>query len=219
MKTKFDTADLLNEIEIRFGKTVTPSKIKKNYCCERSIFRTAADLFYGDTNDFDIVKIKSGKIPFVIFINGFLTADQKDNNHWKSQLELLYPENAWFHLRWNSKQLMELGTYIGGIAGKVSISLLTASVEKKLMKTLLQEVAVPIAPVVVAAHDLVRNPWHQALYRAEQTGKLLAEYLYRNSSRSHILMGHSLGARVIFYTLYILASKKHKSIVKVICKN
>ncbi len=67
-KPHFDISNLLNEIEIQFGKTITPSEIKKDYCRNRTFFRKIIDLSHGDTDDFNIVKIKSGRTPGFICI-------------------------------------------------------------------------------------------------------------------------------------------------------
>jgi len=54
--------------------------------------------------------------------------------------------------------------------------------------------------------SLLGNPWHTAMHKASMTGILLADLLARtNNPHGFILMGHSLGARVAFYTLRSLS--------------
>jgi hypothetical protein len=58
----------------------------------------------------------------------------------------------------------------------------------------------------MVASDLVGNPWHVAIVKASMTGILLADILSRTRGQEFILMGHSLGARVIYYALAALAT-------------
>ena len=55
--------------------------------------------------------------------------------------------------------------------------------------------------------------WTKAKNNTEKVGRILAETLH-NHDRNYILCGHSLGARVIFYTLKHLSSLTDKKIIK-----
>ena len=58
---------------------------------------------------------------------------------------------------------------------------------------------------------MLRNPWHTAMVKASMTGILLADLIARTKRRSgFILMGHSLGARVVYYALQALSTKADK---------
>jgi len=63
---------------------------------------------------------------------------------------------------------------------------------------------------------LIDNPWSNALDRARQAGEVLAAILIQRGLgvRPVTLVGFSLGARVIFYTLVELAKKKAFGIVQ-----
>ena len=58
------------------------------------------------------------------------------------------------------------------------------------------------------------NPWHVAFHRSSAVGILNAEMLTRYTGSPVTLMGHSLGARTILYTLLNLAHRASKSIVR-----
>jgi len=56
--------------------------------------------------------------------------------------------------------------------------------------------------------ELIGNPWHTSMVKASMTGILLADLIARtNNPDGFILMGHSLGSRVIYYLLYALSTK------------
>ena len=63
---------------------------------------------------------------------------------------------------------------------------------------------------------LIDNPWSNALDRAKAAGSVLADVLIRRhlGVRPIILIGFSLGARLIFYCLLELAKKKAYGIVQ-----
>lgn len=60
------------------------------------------------------------------------------------------------------------------------------------------------------------NPWHVSLVKAEKTGVMVADILYRcRRNASFILMGHSLGARVIYSALSTLSTAEEPIIEEV----
>lgn len=63
---------------------------------------------------------------------------------------------------------------------------------------------------------LIDNPWSNALDRARQAGEVMAAILIKRSMgvRPVTLIGFSLGARVVFYTLVALAKQKAFGIVQ-----
>ena len=64
-------------------------------------------------------------------------------------------------------------------------------------------IGIPFALYEVA--NLLRNPWHVALYKAQLAGFVLATIIRRlTSGEPVILIGHSLGARVIAFALEAL---------------
>src|SRR5690606_25417308 len=73
-----------------------------------------------------------------------------------------------------------------------------------------------LSPVTWAAvlSDLARNPWHRAMVRAQMTGAVLADLLARTQNQEFILIGHSLGCRVLFYALHALSTRAVAPVVK-----
>lgn len=54
------------------------------------------------------------------------------------------------------------------------------------------------------------------MINAEKTGAMLAEAISRTEGQTFTLMGHSLGARVIFFALMALSTKEQKFIKDVV---
>jgi hypothetical protein len=163
--------------------------------------------YFGDISGFEIEKVKGGANPAVLFIDGFLTQKKTIPDDWKQQLEILYPDKAWYYLRWESKRLFDIGTTIGAHVGKATIGAVAAGWAKSAAKAGIKR-AGPLG-VALTALGLANNPWTVASVRAAQTGVLLSDIISR-TQRDYILCGHSLGARVIYYTLISLSTKEKK---------
>ena len=57
------------------------------------------------------------------------------------------------------------------------------------------------------AADLAKNPWHVAKSRADKTGVILGDILARTDAKSYVLIGHSLGARLMVVAAEALGTK------------
>lgn len=100
-----------------------------------------------------------------------------------------------------------IGKGVGGAAFKTFIS--------ELMKRGSKSFAQKLNPLNWAQiiSELIGNPWHTSMVKASMTGILLADIIARtNNPNGFILMGHSLGARVIYYLLCALSTKNTSQI-------
>jgi hypothetical protein len=165
--------------------------------------------YFSDVEGFDIELIKTGCEPKVIFIDGFLTQKNPKPADWISALTKIYPDNAWYYLRWESKRLYDIGKSFGDAVSKKAASKL---IERWAMKAS-KQAAKNVGPLwmVMTAIGIASNPWSVASVKAGQTGILLADLIARTDS-TYILCGHSLGARVIYYALQNLTFRNHKCI-------
>jgi len=171
--------------------------------------------YLGDIDNFDIKKVQSGKQPAVVTINGFLSEQDKKNEKgyqdWLDIIQKKYRRNEWYHVYWESKNLWDLGSNFltnvasGGIATTISRTALHA--------TKLGVKKVAPAATLTQLIQLSKNPWHVALVKAEKTGVLLADILSR-TNKEYILLGHSLGGRVIYDTLRTLATRNCSNILE-----
>ncbi len=163
--------------------------------------------YFGDISGFEIEKVKDGDNPAVLFIDGFLTQKNTVPDDWKQQLEILYPDKAWYYLRWESKKLYDIGKTIGVNVGQATIGKVAAEWAKSATKAGVKK-AGPLG-VALTALGIVNNPWSVASVKAAQTGVLLSDIISRTQG-DYILCGHSLGARVIYYALTSLSTKEEK---------
>lgn len=150
-------------------------------------------LFSINVKNFDIIKVKEGKGSIVIFIDGFLSADNSQGTKdWESQLKKIYPDNPWYCLTWEAKSVKDVSKNFG--------------------KHLFAYILGPEVGVPIHIWTLLNNSWHSAFRNAGKTGVHLAKIL-SCTDESYILCGHSLGARVIYYTLQALAIE-NKGLIK-----
>lgn len=161
--------------------------------------------YYGDIDGFEIIKIKQGKGPSVICIDGFLTEkSKKSTNEWLKSLSKVYPDNEIFYVKWEAKRLQDFASFASLLGGNEIAKKGLLGLAKSASKT----AATKLAPVGIAfqALGLANNPWSVAGVKAYQTGALLADIIAR-TDKEYILVGHSLGARVIYSCLASLKTK------------
>lgn len=161
--------------------------------------------YFGDIDGFDIVRIKPGIEPTVICIDGFLNEGKNDApQKWIEGVEEKYKNNTIYYVKWESKRLENL-------ANLLSLSLTTGGTERKIFTAAMSAskiAAKKLAPLGAAFQvlGLANNPWSVASVKAYQTGALLADLIAR-TDKEYILVGHSLGSRVIYSCLSALKTK------------
>lgn len=174
--------------------------------------------YFGEIEDFDIIKVRDGTGPALIFINGFLSQQSEDKRRaaldelstdWLNAIREIYPENPCYIVTWESSTLFELGRLAGSLGTKAFEKIISAGV-----KGIPKAGGGPLG-ALLSLTALINNPWHRAMYKAQMTGVLLADIISRTDIEDGvILMGHSLGARVIHYVLEALATRVDKPLVK-----
>ena len=171
-----------------------------------------ANNYFGDIKEFKIEQVQGGAGDSVIFVDGFLTDGIDRPDDWITQLRKVYPNNPLYYIRWESKALKDIGKSLGGHVTNAAISN-TVSIWAKKAAT---SSAIKLNPVGagLTALGIINSPWAQALYKSEKVGFLLADIISRTNNQ-YILAGHSLGARVVFYTLKNLAETGNKNISEV----
>jgi len=163
--------------------------------------------YFGAINDFKIIKLQDGTGPALVFINGFLSQKNQDASDWLKAVQLKYPSNSKYYVTWESSSLYELGKLIG----KGAIDTAFKIYMSELMKRGSRSFAKKLNPLnwVSTIAEIVGNPWHTSIVKSAMTGILLADLLARtDEDEGFILMGHSLGARVIYYLLTALSTKE-----------
>ena len=171
--------------------------------------------YLGDIKGFDICRLRRGsKGERLVFVNGFLQQEDGIFSDWLSGTKHAYNGHRAYGLSWESKALCDIGTMLTK-GGEVGVGNYMAAVAKRASRRAASRLN-PLMWATIAA-DLVDNPWHVAMYKAGITGTVLADLVARTRcDGGHTLMGHSLGARVIYYALSELATKKRQLIKDVV---
>lgn len=153
------------------------------------------------------------KSPMVVCINGFLTEDDKHSKtEWIDSISTIYPSNSIFHLEWESKNLKSLGKIFGHSIWKTVVFNAGKTVIN--ITTILR--VVPGIGAVFTIGDILYSfvkPWKIASENAYDTGKELGEFLSEGKGE-YILVGHSLGARVIYSCLAYLKKNGKKCTIR-----
>ncbi|PKG38334.1 DUF726 domain-containing protein [Psychromonas sp. Urea-02u-13] len=132
-----------------------------------------------------LVEVRKGIKPSIIIINGFLSKKSEDVSDWLEVVDELYPHNEVLHARWNAGDLTSIATDSGLVPERTEM-LATKSIQMSVFDAL----------------STATGQWKNAFHESNQVGVELAAELEGNESlHGAILMGHSLGARVVRHTL------------------
>ncbi|WP_448235366.1 DUF726 domain-containing protein [Microbacterium paulum] len=154
----------------------------------------------------ELLRPGKGGVP-VIVANGFLTDGAGEKwGGWKQIVSDRYPESPVYRVRWGSKELRDFGILGAGLAGKaggVAVAKGAAALGTKAGAKFLGNVI----GLAMIATDVAKNPWHVAKSRADKTGVIVGDLLARTEAESYVLIGHSLGARVMVVAAETLGTK------------
>lgn len=156
-------------------------------------------------SSFRIENLRDGHGPIVLFATGFLTEPQTGWGGWRRLIESRYPDVPVYRVHWGSKELKAIAMMTGSGAAQHVVRRSTRRLVKRASKQAVSRIG-PLG-ALIAASDLLKNPWSVASNRAEMTGAVLADVLARTTRGEFILMGHSLGGRVMVTAAEVLASK------------
>jgi len=161
--------------------------------------------YVGEDRSFRIEKLKDGPGIPVVVCSGFLTEKVKGWGDWERIVTERYPDSPVFRVHWGAEELQDLYAVISGNAGKAALAKFAGKAVLKASKQAAKK-AGPIGGALVVV-DLVKNPWWRARERANKTGAIVAELIARTSVDEVVLVGHSLGARVMLYAADALSLK------------
>ena len=162
----------------------------------------ALNSYIGEDDSFDIQCVRKGSGTPVLIARGFTTEKKLD---WRTEVkavEAAYPDSPIYLVTWGSKEMLELAGFLApgaGFAGGAVLKGMVKHAGKKLAKK-----ATP-AGLALGALDLVKNPWTVAVNRANKTAMTLAAIIQRSNLESVVLVGHSLGGRVMLNLATALA--------------
>ena len=157
---------------------------------------------------FDLLPIGGSGNHVVIGINGFLSKNNDLRQDW-NVLPSLFPNATCLALRWNAGTIMSLGlsTFTGGmdLNGR-EITTFAKGFGSKDPFDWLTSAAIG-AVSLIKGFNSADNEWAKARFKAEDTGVKLARHLRSLINRTVILVGFSLGVRLIYYALSRLTSR------------
>jgi hypothetical protein len=183
-----------------------------------------ANHYFKDIPDYKFVRLRESststpnKNHCVIVVNGWLSEEEIEDvrsEEWpkacKDWLHGLrakgdYGTEELWHLNWEAENLRKVARWgqTFGVNGTSALTIAKAIARgSKAAATTFGKGAGALS----VAQLVVNNPWHPAMLKAEKAGVLLAEAIARTEGKTFTLMGHSLGARVIFFALMALATK------------
>ncbi|KAI0008685.1 DUF726-domain-containing protein [Xylariaceae sp. FL0662B] len=149
------------------------------------------------------------RLRVTIGINGWLTDEEDVTKPWRA----LGDESEVFALRYEMKTLMALGSKLKGLVASAAWSAVRAEILQRTVLATLQGALWPI--FLLSSASNIDNPFSLARNRSEKAGKILADALINKvqGERPVTLVGYSLGARVIYSCLRVLAERKAFGIV------
>jgi len=155
-----------------------------------------------EVEDYEIRKLRDGSGEELLFINGFLQQHDDQFAEWAQSAATAFPDACMYGLVWESKSLQKLGMDIRDASLQDGISWFADAAGS---------IVTALSPIkwLPLIGKLAQNPWHVTMKRAEMVGVITADMLCRTGGRT-TLMGHSLGARAIYYTLLALSTRPGK---------
>lgn len=160
---------------------------------------------------FDLERLKDGEGPPVVIASGFLTEGDRGWGPWRNLVEAAYPNNPVYRVSWGAKELRAFASMVGLIGGKQLGNVALRKMALGAMKTAGRKLG-PLG-VALTAKDVATNPWTVARTRADMTGAVIADLLARTDGQPFILVGHSLGARVLAEAALALGTKQGSAVL------
>lgn len=169
---------------------------------------SVSNAYLREDKSFRIELLRPGKggVP-VLVANGFLSEGKSEKwGGWKAIVNKRYPDSPVYRVWWGAKELRHLGVLGAGVAGKAGAVAAAKAAAATATKAGAKFLGSVIAPTLIAS-DLAKNPWHVAKSRADKTGVIVGDLLARTEAKSYVLIGHSLGARVMVVAAETLGTK------------
>lgn len=166
---------------------------------------TTVSAYVSSDKSFGIQRLKYGTGSPVLLASGFLTENDDGWGQWRRLVVERYPDSPVYRVFWGSKELKSFAALLGMGAGKWIAARTGAKMAAR--ATAKGAAKIPGMAGIAIVQGALANPWHVAVVRADMTGAILADLIERTDEERFILIGHSLGARVMFATADLLGTK------------
>ena len=161
--------------------------------------------YVGQDKSFRVEKLKSGRGAPVLLASGLFTEGTSKWSSWRPIVEDRWPDRPVYRIHWGSKELEALNALLLKGLGVKGGVVLAAKLATKATKTGAKRIS--HLGWLTAISDVASNPWSVALNRAGMTAAILADLIARTQTDKFVLVGHSLGARVMVQTAELLETK------------
>ena len=168
-----------------------------------------SNAYFGQIKDFRICKFENSpdsQKQAVVVINGW---GDLEVSEWERSLQEHFGDRTWYYVEWETTMLRKLGSMAGNISKRSALKWFgewSVQASRRFPK-LIGRIS-----IVDSLSDLLPNPWHISMVKAQMVGVMLADAISRNPDWQFTLVGHSLGARAIYYALEALSTKDHPMI-------
>ncbi|MGV8966574.1 MAG: DUF726 domain-containing protein [Cellulomonas sp.] len=159
--------------------------------------------YAGADKSFAIERVREGVGTPVVFATGFLTDGLSRWGDWRRLVDTRYPDAPVYQVHWGAKELKDLATLAGSGGAKAVVHALLVQGAKRGNKGF----GLPGIGWVLVGQGIAANPWTVATARAGMTGAALADLIARTVEGPYVLMGHSLGARVMVTAAQALGTR------------
>ncbi|KAK4903223.1 hypothetical protein LTR27_000151 [Elasticomyces elasticus] len=179
------------------------------------------DQYAREVEDFAFVPVRNHSKPrkiekeyrrlrVAIGISGYLTDKDGVVEPWR----VVGSEMETFALRWELEALMNLGNSMTTMVKSAAWGYAKSEIIKRTVFASLMAGLWPLGLLKVSR--IIDNPWSVANYRAQKAGEVLADALINKAQgeRPVTLVGYSLGAKVIYTCLKVLAERKAFGLVE-----
>ncbi|MCY4014761.1 MAG: DUF726 domain-containing protein [Gammaproteobacteria bacterium] len=167
-----------------------------------------AHAYFKEVDHYEVKKLRTaagpgtwGRRKTVVFVNGWLQEHDTEFADWLRGTKGQFGNASNYGVIWES------GRPVQKFAKAPSRVAVAAAA--KAFARMVGSVAAAEAPCRIIA-----NPWHVAFHKSSQVGVLNAEMLARHPGPPVTLMGHSLGARTILYTLLNLSGRGGRPVIR-----
>ncbi len=169
---------------------------------------SVAGAYVRSDKSFDFEKVSDGGPTTVIFANGFLSEGKAGWGDWMRIVGERYPDATVYRLKWGAKELKSL-TSLVPVGATPPTSKAAAMIAARATKSAGKSLG-PLGAILTVA-GVARNPWHVARTRASMTGAVLADAIVRADLHSVVLVGFSLGGRVMAAAAESLATRRDEA--------
>lgn len=191
--------------------------IKKNTESNLNIY--AKSLLNAKLDKFKITNYKKGNYPAIITISGFTSEDKDNKADWYESVMKSFPDREWFHLEWNAENInLENIVNSSSLKDVIKVSNFPKALGLIALPLLATNVLTSaVTPLILDfPNKVINNYWSSAVRNTNHAGICLANILHACDKKEFVLIGHSLGARIIYNCLkYSIENNMNSNVVEI----